>query len=93
MMHAYQITRMLHIDRIKVKLHQAANSRSCLLQIFREAESDKHIVPTDLVLDAINATANNIPLSLQRAWLQDVRADGSPGMPLMDVGEFEADWL
>lgn len=59
------------------------------LQAFREADSDKHTVPTDLVVDAINGTADNIPLSQQRAWLQDA----GPEMPLMGISEFEADWL
>lgn len=63
------------------------------LQTFREADSGKHIVPTELVVEAINATADNIPLSQQRAWLLDARGDSGPNMPLMDVGKFEADWL
>lgn len=86
-------TRKLHINRLNFLLHQAADYGSCVLQIFREAESDKHIVPTDLVLDAINATADNIPLPLQRGWLQDVRANDSPGTRLFDVDQCEADWL
>lgn len=72
-------------------------TRAWLLQVFREADSGKTVVHTDLVLHAINATADAFPSEQKRLFLQDSQQAVNPDGPVISltasVKDRSSDWL
>jgi len=66
------------------------------LQAFREADSGKSVVQTDLVLHAINATADAFPAEQQRLCLQDAQLAQRSGNHVVVTASSSdccSDWL
>lgn len=76
--------------------HRAQCSYSLDTQAFREADSGKSVVQTDLVLHAINATADAFPAEQQRLCLQDAQLAQRSGNHVVVTASSSdccSDWL